>query len=94
MTSITIRGPYRPYASLPEDVEITVSKNHATDLYDIDIDVYIEAPTVDGFKTLRVNLPTMNIEYASGMSSKDILYYKEYITRHYQSLTDKSKEII
>lgn len=94
IASIPIRGPYRPYASLPEEVEITVSKNYAIRFGDVDIDVYIEAPSVDGFKTLRINLPTMNVEYVSGMSDEEVLQYKKYITRYYQGLVDKSKEIV
>ena len=91
-----LRGPYKPYITLDECTEITISKNHAIDknsLIDVDIDVYIERACTDGFKVLRLNIPTMRVEFIDGMSDEEVLFFRKFISKRCSDIVDREKEL-
>lgn len=94
-TSTGLRGPYRPYATLRGGVEVVVSENKATmcGTDDFDVDVLIEAPTKDGFKSIRINIPTMRIEAVDGMSEEEISVYRLFVAKHCGDIADRLEEI-
>ena len=89
-----LRGPYKPYATLPGDTEIVVSQNYAKDeMDDVDIDVYIESPCDSGFKTIRINIPSLKVEYVDKMSEHEISYYRKYVCKRCSDIVERVKEI-
>lgn len=90
-----LRGPYRPYATLIGDTEVVVSQNKATmqGTDDLDIDVLIEEPTDSGFKSMRINIPSMRVESVRGMSAEDVSKYQLFVCRHCGDIADRIEEI-
>lgn len=89
-----LRGPYRPYATLPGETEVVISRNYATDeTGDVDIDVYIESPCDTGFKTIRINIPSLRVEYVDGMSEDEITYYRKFVCRRCSDIVGRVEEI-
>ena len=72
-------GPYFPFMTISEEVEITVSGNYGTHdnpLYE----VYIERPTDEGdFATLLVEMPFMETKFVKKMDSQEVLSYMRII---------------
>lgn len=94
-TNTVIRGPYRPYATLKGEVEVVISENKATmcGTDDLDVDVLVEAPTKDGFKYIRINIPTMRVEAVDGMNDEEISIYRLFVAKHCGDIADRLEEI-
>lgn len=74
----SLNGPYKPYISMGEDTEITVGKNRGSFEAPL-VEVYIEVAYDDGFKTLRIDVPTMDVVYNDGFSDEEQIEWLSFI---------------
>ena len=95
VSQMAVRGPYKPYATLAGGVEVVVSDNKASmqGLDDLDIDVLVEVPTEDGFKSVRINIPSMRIEAVEGMSNEEVSTYRRFVAQHCSDIADRVEEV-
>lgn len=75
-----LNGPYKPYISMGEYTEITVGKNRGSYENPL-VGVYIETAYEGGFKTLRVDAPTMDVKYNDGLSDEEQVVWLSFIGR-------------
>lgn len=84
-----LNGPYKPYISMGEDTEITVGKNRGS--YDNPlVEVHIETACEGGFKTLRVDVPTMDVVYNDGFSDDEQAAWLSFIGKRRIPILDIS----
>lgn len=85
-----LNGPYYPAMSLMDGTEICVSGN----LSDNDsiplLDVRVETPCSEGFKTLRISAPYLEVSYNDGYSDSEVEELKSTIAFSMTLLYDVS----
>lgn len=77
----TLNGPYKFYAEIDNELCYSVSKQLGT--YDNpEVEVYMECPIEEGFATLRVMIPTMDIIQRSNVSDSLFKQAMQFIQSH------------
>lgn len=84
-----MNGPYYPAISLTDGTEICVSKNQGTDDFPL-LDVRVETPCTNGFKTLRISAPFLEVKYNDGYTDEELRGLKKTIALSMSLLYDVS----
>ena len=76
-----LNGPYKFYAEINGETCFSVSKQFGT--YDNpEVEVYMESPVEEGFATLRVMVPMMEVIQRSHVSDKLFRTSMQFIQSH------------
>lgn len=84
-----MNGPYYPAISLKDGTEICVSPNLGTEDFPL-YDVRVERPCIEGFKTLRISAPFLDILYNDGYSDIEVRELKRVIALSLTLIYDTS----
>ncbi len=84
------KGPYLPVMSLRDGTEICCSPNQASENFP-EYDIRVETPCHNGFKTLRITAPYLDIIYNDGYSEDEVRYLKKTIALNMSLIYDATE---